>query len=457
MSINILFIVIVLLIIVGIVVYFNYKHNLTIKNHSPFGNVWLGKNKKSKSYAEIAKNLLRNTIRLLNKKNIDVIAMYGTLLGSMRHEGFIPWDDDIDVMINKSYFSVLLEMKDELGMYDIGIKEYSMFGTNMIKLFVLSEPLIPGHNWSWPFIDVFGYIVEDSYVYVDDIGKSRAYKFSVNDLFPLKTKLFEGIRINIPNNTKLFLDIMYKKDWNDVCISSSYNHRKENRISNVHNIKCSDLVKVEQDLFHYCWVINLERRPDRWKITEKRLNKIGIAPKRWNATDAKDIEFQSFYETICSPKRSIGEIACYISHHKLWKYIYDNGIPYALIFEDDAIFAPKITKKDIMDEIKHSDGFNIIYLGHCFSNMLNFTEPIVSTGKAQCLHAYVISREAIKKLLNTPIDFSLPIDKITEKLCSSNLCYISHNVPYKGYKTYGSGIILQDKELGSNLLNKGIV
>jgi len=434
------------------------SHLIGIENRTPFSNVWPELNNNNEPYGKIAKNLLKKLIKILGEKNIDVVSVYGTLLGVIRHKGFIPWDDDIDVAINKIYFPVLLGLKDELKEQNIGIVKYKMRGVSMIKIFSLTEPLIEGHEWSWPFIDVFGYYKLDNMVCIDDMGKEGFYKFPENYMYPLVSSTIEGIPISIPNNYKGILDTMYGKDWNDICISGDWDHRQEKRVTNVHKVNCKDLLNsnTNKDLFNNCWVINIKKRPDRWKITNERLNKLGIQPHRWEATDSSTPEFKKLYDKIPNEKRSIGEVACYFSHKKLWQHIYDIGIEKALIFEDDAIVSPGITKEDILREVYKSYGFDIIYLGHCYSNIQNFSENIIKVGTAQCLHAYVISRKAIEKILNEPDNFSLPIDKITEQLCEKNLCYVSRNIPNVLNKTYGSGIILQDEELGSNLTNKGL-
>lgn len=47
------------------------------------------------------------------KHNIQLILSNGSCLGAVRHQGFIPWDDDLDVLLSRDDYNKLAEIFDE--------------------------------------------------------------------------------------------------------------------------------------------------------------------------------------------------------------------------------------------------------------------------------------------------------------------------------------------------------
>lgn len=70
-------------------------------------------------------NLLKSFIRVCEKYNLKYFLIGGTALGAVRHQGFIPWDDDIDVGMPREDYDRFLEVaEEEVSKDDIFLQTY---------------------------------------------------------------------------------------------------------------------------------------------------------------------------------------------------------------------------------------------------------------------------------------------------------------------------------------------
>lgn len=68
--------------------------------------------------------LLAETVKLFEKHDIKYYAIGGTLLGAIRHGGFIPWDDDIDLAVPREEYVRLIEIMRHEENPIVGMKYY---------------------------------------------------------------------------------------------------------------------------------------------------------------------------------------------------------------------------------------------------------------------------------------------------------------------------------------------
>lgn len=92
------------------------------------------------------------------------------------------------------------------------------------------------------------------------------------------------------------------------------------------------------------YVINLDRRPDRWRTISEHLDDLGIAHERIPAVDARLLARQEGCErqTNGNPpirKSDIGAAALLFGHRKVMEILLSTQHPAALILEDDAELA----------------------------------------------------------------------------------------------------------------------
>ena len=73
-----------------------------------------------------ALEILCRVTQICEKQGLRYFLVYGTLIGAVRHHGFIPWDDDVDIMMPRPDHDRLMEYLDRhIGEYP----ELSVFNT----------------------------------------------------------------------------------------------------------------------------------------------------------------------------------------------------------------------------------------------------------------------------------------------------------------------------------------
>lgn len=74
----------------------------------------MASNKNLEKIKKIEFEILKKFDSFCEKNEINYSLAFGTLLGAIRHKGFIPWDDDIDLIMTRREYEKFLNKKDKL-------------------------------------------------------------------------------------------------------------------------------------------------------------------------------------------------------------------------------------------------------------------------------------------------------------------------------------------------------
>lgn len=106
--------------------------------------------------------LLRFIDNVCNKYDIDYWIADGTLLGAVRHGGFIPWDDDIDLAMMREDYNRLIEVLPK----EISNYEYLKEECGISLLRENHENYFKGFNSVYDFEDEQGLLDEEKFLFL---------------------------------------------------------------------------------------------------------------------------------------------------------------------------------------------------------------------------------------------------------------------------------------------------
>ncbi|ELC8351286.1 LicD family protein [Clostridium perfringens] len=141
--------------------------------------------------------ILKDIDKICREHEIEYFLDAGTLLGAIRHKGFIPWDDDIDIiMMRNDYIKFLDLSKFLLKKYDVSInnikedyyKSWSKIGSK--DIFIKEK----NGNERGVYVDIFpfDYYSENRY---KRLCIDRFFKFKKNSSNGVISSILESIII----------------------------------------------------------------------------------------------------------------------------------------------------------------------------------------------------------------------------------------------------------------------
>lgn len=184
-------------------------------------------------------------LRLFNdvcvKEKISFMLYGGSLLGSYRHHGKIPWDDDVDVLVGSKFKQRLRQILETESDWS----NFLSVQTNTLSQWKVYRKA----DDHWPFIDVFFYDENQTHLWDTAPQYQGRFVYHKKDVFPFKFRLFNGLCMPVPKNIRVILEQNYDVDR---CQSPSFNHFTNSRIPSKRrlNLPCNQLYAWFPFVFH---------------------------------------------------------------------------------------------------------------------------------------------------------------------------------------------------------------
>lgn len=205
---------------------------------------------------KIGVDMLQYLDKICLENNINYFVYYGTLLGAIRHNGFIPWDDDIDIVLLRDDYEKLLEILKKENKTDYKLLDFSIQNDYFYPYAKLintktsvSESLFENIDNYGLFVDIFPLdnIPDDKDQLEKRLKKIKFYQklsyWWAMDLSYEKNKAKKFIKIIIKKMVKLYGLKRIMRNYNKVSIK--YNNIDTEYCSHNYPVPTCALYKKE--------------------------------------------------------------------------------------------------------------------------------------------------------------------------------------------------------------------
>ncbi len=151
---------------------------------------------------------LRDADEILTAEGVDYCLMFGTLLGLLRHGDFIPWDDDLDIIIfdmnrfEKRCMGGFEErgyrvLQDVRKISPFRITPFLKINTRCgYRIYSEKGKGIPGVAWKFPWIEIWEQVVKKN---VMTLPPEKVI-YDIDDLFPFNRTPFQEFYVMLRQN-----------------------------------------------------------------------------------------------------------------------------------------------------------------------------------------------------------------------------------------------------------------
>ena len=160
----------------------------------------------------------------VNARRIRASIMFGTLLGKLRHNDFVPWDDDVDIVVF-DFEAFLEQCAPELERQGYTVQRDVSDGKRVgCRIFREDSLRVPSKSrLRFPWIGIWEHEVgEDGLIALppEDV------RYRPEDFLPLEQTDFLGVSVGVPHNPTAVLNTYFgSSDWMEVCQLPYRDHR----------------------------------------------------------------------------------------------------------------------------------------------------------------------------------------------------------------------------------------